>query len=135
VPDDNMHANRAFWNAASVSYQADHDGQIGRSPKLWGAWSIPEDTVGAIGPVAGLRVLELGCGAAQWASSLQRDGAAIVGLDLSEAQLDAARRRSATLPLVQANAEVLPLAPASLDLVFCDHGAMSWGTPIAQCRR
>jgi ubiquinone/menaquinone biosynthesis C-methylase UbiE len=34
-----------------------------------------------------------------------------------------------SLPLVQAGAEDLPFAAASFDVVFCDHGAMSFTDP------
>lgn len=60
-------ANRAHWDAKSAAYQERFDPLIGAQPKLWGAWSIPEADVGALGSVAGLKVLELGCGGAQWA--------------------------------------------------------------------
>ena len=122
-------ANRAHWDAKSAAYQESFDAQIGARPKLWGAWSIPEDEVGALGSVEGLTVLELGCGAGQWAAGLEDEATLIVGLDLSVRQLAAARRRSATLPLVLANGEVIPARDASFDVVFCDHGAMSWGDP------
>jgi SAM-dependent methyltransferase len=126
---DRAPLNRAMWNAHSDWYQQTHDPDIGAVPKLWGSSCVAEDVVGALGVTTGLDVLELGCGAAQWAVSLAAEGANVIGLDLSEAQLAAARRRSATLPLVHANGEVLPFASGSFDLVFCDHGAMSWGDP------
>lgn len=126
---ERIRANRAHWNATSDSYQRAHDPQIGRAPKLWGSWSIPETEVDVLGAVEGLRVLELGCGAAQWATSLDAEGADVVGLDLSERQLEAARRRSPRLRLVQAAAEILPFADESFDLVLSDHGAIGWGDP------
>ena len=33
------------------------------------------------------------------------------------------------VPLVQASAEAVPLADASFDIVFCDHGAMNFADP------
>jgi ubiquinone/menaquinone biosynthesis C-methylase UbiE len=33
------------------------------------------------------------------------------------------------VPLVQASAEAVPLADASFDTVFCDHGAMNFADP------
>ena len=79
--------------------------------------------------MAGKDVLELGCGAAQWSIALAPLGARVVGLDVSRAQLRHARQGSASLPLVAADAERLPLAEAAFDLVFCDHGAMSFCDP------
>jgi SAM-dependent methyltransferase len=78
-------------------------------------------------------VLELGCGAAQWSILLAKQGARVVGLDNSERQLEHARRRIADaevdFPLIHASAENVPLPDASFDVVFCDHGAMSWADP------
>ena len=122
-------ANRAHWDTKSAAYQERFDPLIGAQPKLWGAWSIPEAEVGALGSVAGLVVLELGCGGAQWAASLEDEARLMIGLDMSEQQLAAARRKSASLPLVLANGELIPAREASVDLVFSDHGAMSWGDP------
>jgi SAM-dependent methyltransferase len=86
-----------------------------------------------LGDVAGRDILELGCGAAQGVIDLARAGAWPVGLDLSEGQLDHARRLLARagvhVALVQASAEAVPLADASFDLVFCDHGAMNFADP------
>jgi SAM-dependent methyltransferase len=129
VTDPDIAANRAHWNTKARDYQATHNPVIGRAPKLWGVHAIPDDQLGALGDVTGLDVLELGCGAAQWASSLATDGARVVGLDLSDEQLDVARATHPALPLVHAPAQALPFRDASFDVVFCDHGAMGWADP------
>jgi SAM-dependent methyltransferase len=99
----------------------------------WGVWGIPESTLNVLGDVAGLDVLELGCGAAQWSIALARRGARPIGLDLSDAQLAHARRlreeMDVNLPLVQASAEEVPFADGSFDLVFADHGAFTFADP------
>jgi ubiquinone/menaquinone biosynthesis C-methylase UbiE len=83
--------------------------------------------------VVGKDILEFGCGAAQWSIALARLGARSVGLDLSERQLEHARRLMAEagvdFPLVHASAESVPLPDASFDIVFCDHGAMTFSDP------
>jgi SAM-dependent methyltransferase len=80
-------------------------------------------------------MLELGCGAAQWSIALARRGARPVGLDNSERQLGHAREAMAAagvdVPLVHASADHVPLPDASFDVVFCDHGALSWSDPYA----
>jgi ubiquinone/menaquinone biosynthesis C-methylase UbiE len=124
-----VRANRRVWDRISSWYQDTHDPQIGRQAKLWGAWSVPESELGALGPTAGLRALELGCGGAQWAAALEADGAVVVGLDLSAGQLRAAQARAPDLRLVHAAAETLPFRSETFDLVFCDHGALSWSDP------
>jgi SAM-dependent methyltransferase len=127
--DPTVAANRSHWNASSAEYQAAHDPHIGGAPKLWGVHSIPDSRLHAIGDVSGLDVLEYGCGAAQWASSLAVEGARIIGIDLSDAQLADAHNKHPALSLVQAAGQMLPFTTDSFDLVFCDHGALSWVDP------
>lgn len=130
---EHVKTNRAGWDAYSAAYEQQHGRQLDASPLAWGVWSIPESRLQVLGEVAGLRVLELGCGAARWSRALARKGALPVGLDLSERQLEAARwaseREAITVPLVQASAETLPLVNGCFDLVFCDHGAMTFADP------
>ena len=128
---DSIGANRAHWNRISASYQADHDAQIGARPRLWGAFSIDDAELGALADVAGLRVLEVGCGAGQWCWSLTAEAECVVGLDLSEIQLAVARRSlpAAGCGLIQGAAERLPFADSSFDVVLSDHGGLSWAPP------
>src|SRR6476660_8755722 len=76
---------------------------------------------------------ELGCGAAQWSIALAEAAARPVGIDLSERQLEHARRLMAEagvdFPLIHGSAEAVPLPDASFDIVFCDHGAMTFADP------
>jgi len=124
-------ANREHWNKTSERYQVAHDPQLSRAPKAWGSWSVPESEVQALGDLDGLRVLELGCGGGQWSGALADEGTAVIGLDLSERQLGAAQRFMRTrYPLVQAAAEHIPFRDGAFDVVFCDHGAMSWADPF-----
>ncbi|PZT77907.1 class I SAM-dependent methyltransferase [Streptomyces sp. AC1-42W] len=125
---DSIPANRRLWNRISGAYQRRHDPQIGASPRLWGMYSIPDAELGALGDVTGKRVLELGCGAGQWSRSLAAEGATVVGMDLSEAQLAAAAGAMGAdrYALVQGAAEQLPFADHAFDLVFCDFGGLSW---------
>ena len=126
---DHVRHNRKTWDAASEEYQAAHDDDLTRRPLAWGAYRIPEAQLGVLGDVVAKDVLELGCGGAQWSTALAGLGSRCVGLDLSGSQLRHARGRDASLPLVQANGEQLPFADASFDIVFCDHGALSFCDP------
>ena len=69
----------------------------------------------------GLRVVDIACGAGSFLADLKATfpRAKIAGLDLSGAYLAQARRRSGVEAAVQANAERLPFADASLDAVTC----------------
>jgi len=121
--------NRAWWDKDSDEYQAAHFDALARAPMAWGAYRIAESELRLLDDVRGRAVLELGCGAAQWSTALAHDGARAFGLDLSQTQLKHARAADDELPLVQASGEQLPFATARFDVVFCDHGAMSFCDP------
>jgi SAM-dependent methyltransferase len=122
--------NRAFWDQRADEYQESHREHIGRPEPRWGIWQLPERDLQVLGDVAGLDVLELGCGAAQWSILLAAEGARCVGFDNSERQLEHARAAGADFPLVHGAAESLPFPDESFDLVFCDHGALTFADPL-----
>ncbi len=132
-PSDQALRNREHWDNEADGYQAVHGPQLNLDDLIWGAWSIPECEVGALGEVAGKDILELGCGAARWSIELAKRGARPVGLDNSSRQLEHARGLMAEagldFPLVHASAEEIPLPDESFDIVFSDHGALSWADP------
>jgi SAM-dependent methyltransferase len=125
--------NRAHWDAESDDYEARHASQLQRAPCAWGVWSIPESELNVLGDVRDKDVLEFGCGAARWSIELTKAGARCVGLDNSARQLEHAQQlmgeAGVDFPLVHASAEAVPLPDGSFDVVFCDHGAMSFADP------
>jgi ubiquinone/menaquinone biosynthesis C-methylase UbiE len=125
--------NRAFWDRTSDEYQQRNASFIGRPEPRWGMWQLPESELGVLSDVEGKDVLELGCGAAQWSILLAQRGARMIGLDNSARQLEHARelmaRAGVDFPLLHSGAEKVPLPDASFDVVFCDHGAMSFADP------
>jgi SAM-dependent methyltransferase len=86
-----------------------------------------------LGDVAGLDVVELGCGTAYFSAWLARLGARPVGVDLTPAQLDTARRCQEqfqlSFPLIEADARNVPLPSASFDLAVSEYGASLWCDP------
>jgi SAM-dependent methyltransferase len=127
--------NRRDWDKTSDEYQAEHASQLNRWDRLaWGVWNLPESKLGALGEVRGKDVLEFGCGGGQWSIGLARAGARPVGLDLSIRQLQHAQRlmreAGVTFPMVNASAEETPFLDGSFDIVFCDHGAMTFADPL-----
>ena len=63
-------------------------------------------------------LLDLGCGSGRLTLPLRGAGHDVVGLDLSSVALAAFRRRSRTVPLVQADSARLPLRDAAVDGVI-----------------
>jgi len=131
---EDVRATMASWEADSPEYQDRHRADLNRWDVLaWGTANIPEDQVGALGDVRGLDALELGCGACQFGIKVAMRGASVIGLDFSANQLAAAApnfvESGVRFPIVRASAEEVPFADGSFDLVFCDHGAMSFADP------
>lgn len=127
--------NREFWELTSDEYQQAHGPALARAPVAWGVWRIPESELQVLGELAGSRVLELGCGAAQWSCALAERGVHPVGMDLSARQLAHARAHArgaaVSVPLVRAHADAVPFRDGSFDVVFCDHGAMTFAAPAS----
>jgi SAM-dependent methyltransferase len=133
---DHAAHNRERWDQHSADYQLAHGAQLAASGgAAWGVWQLPESQLRALGDVRGRDVLEFGCGGAQWSIALAALGAKVTGLDNSARQLEHARalmaKAGVDFPLVHASAESTPFADASFDIVFCDHGAMSFADPHA----
>jgi SAM-dependent methyltransferase len=99
----------------------------------WGVWAIDEDELQVLGDVAGLDVVELGCGTAYFSSWLAKRGARPVGVDVTSAQLDTARRMmretGIEFPVVEADAAETGLPGESFDLALSEYGASIWVDP------
>ncbi len=80
---------RAAWNRASPDYLARY--QRTDVPIHYGPWGPDEGQVQLLGPVQGKRILELGCGGGHISVALARQGAEVTGVDISDAQVAAAR--------------------------------------------
>jgi len=130
---DPIAKNHGYWDRVSDDYQEAHGAELEATALAWGVWRIPEADVCVLGEVVDRDVLELGCGAAQWAVGLRQSGARVTGLDLSRRQLVHAQQRCSgcetTLALTQASAESIPFAGGSFDIVLSDHGATTFARP------
>jgi 2-polyprenyl-3-methyl-5-hydroxy-6-metoxy-1,4-benzoquinol methylase len=112
---ETMRANRRWWDAAADDYQAEHGEFLGGSDAArfrWGPEGLDEADAQLLGPVANLagrRVLEVGCGAAQCSRWLAAQGALSIAIDLSMGQLAHAAAHPG-VRLIQADACAIPLA-------------------------
>jgi SAM-dependent methyltransferase len=136
LPDTraDLDRNRALWALVNAQFTDEHAARAWAAGELtWGLFGVPERDLGVLGDVTGLDVVELGCGTAYLSAQLARRGARPVGLDLSPAQLASAARCQERLgpafPLVEADAEAVPLRDASFDLVVSEYGASVWCDP------
>lgn len=158
--DDRLARNRRGWDYRAKDYQE----RVGPGlyPELgWGPNKFPERDLRVLGDVRGRRVLEVGCGGAQFGILLAKAGARVSGIDLSAAQIRYARRNvkaaGVSLDLHRGNAEDLSrFRSSSFDIVVSDFAAgfldldrllpeahrvlrrggicvLSWSSPILDC--
>jgi SAM-dependent methyltransferase len=127
--------NREVWTRAAKDYVAAAERSWATDEIDWGIYGVKEADLGALADVDfdGLDVVELGCGTAYFSAWFARRGARPVGVDLTPAQLETARRMQAEhgleFPLVEASAEDVPLPDARFDLAFSEYGASIWCDP------
>jgi SAM-dependent methyltransferase len=133
---DYVAANVANWTRANAEYtNTSAESAWAQDEITWGVWRVPEAELHVLGEVAGLDIVELGCGTAYFSAWLARRGARVVGVDPTPAQLDTARRlqreTGLDFPLIEAIGEDVPLSDASFDLVLSEYGASIWADPNA----
>jgi SAM-dependent methyltransferase len=126
--------NRASWTKSNAEYTHEQGARAWHQDEVtWGLWGIAESELGVLPDVAGKDVIELGCGTAYFSAWLARRGARPVGVDITPAQLETARQlqreTGLEFPLLEANAENVPLPDASFDLALSEYGASIWCDP------
>lgn len=121
------------WDGDEGAYWAAHADHFERALD---AYDEAFFTAAAI--TAGARVLDVGCGTGEATREAARAATAgtAVGVDLSSAMLDVARRRASEVGLAnvafeQADAQIHPFEPASFDLVIGRTSAMFLGDRVA----
>jgi SAM-dependent methyltransferase len=133
--EDTVRANRAWWDTAAAQYQAEHGAFLGDADFVWCPEGLREADARLLGRVDGADVLEIGCGAAQCARWLRTEGARVVGIDLSAAQLGQARtldkRTGVRVPAVVADAAALPFGDGAFDLACSAFGALPFVADVA----
>lgn len=137
--DEVVAANRRWWDAEADAYQAEHAAFLGEADFVWCPEGVREADAGLLGPVAGRRVLEVGCGAAPCARWLRAQGADVTAFDISSAQLGyavaAGQRCGIEVPYVQADVGAMPYADASFDLACSAFGGVPFVLDSAQAMR
>ncbi len=126
--------NRALWGVVNERFtHAAAESMWRRSEVVWGLFAVPDRVLHVLGEVRGLNVVELASGTSYLSAWLVRAGARTVAIDLSGHQLatarDLQRRLGPVFPLVQADAEQVPLSDGHFDLVVSEHGAAAWCDP------
>ena len=133
---EHVAANREAWDRYAADYAAAGPRHWAKSAPDWGIWGVPEAELNLLpDDVAGMDVIELGCGTAYVSAWLARLGARPVGIDNSPKQLETARACQAEFgidfPLHLGNAERTSFPDASFDLAISEYGACLWADPYA----
>jgi SAM-dependent methyltransferase len=131
---EHVKKNRVVWDAWAAEYAAWAPRAWAKDAPTWGIFRVPDAELRAYPEsVAGIDVIELGCGTAYISAWLARRGAYPVGIDNSPAQLATARRMQEQFglefPLYLGNAESTEFPDASFDLVVSEYGASIWCDP------
>jgi SAM-dependent methyltransferase len=131
---DDAAKNRALWTETNREHTNDSASANWALDEVsWGIWGVDESELNVLGDVAGLDVCELGCGTAYFSAWLAKLGARPVGVDVTPAQLETARRMmretGIEFPLVEADAAETGLPGESFDLVVSEYGASIWVDP------
>jgi len=82
--------NRAAWNTIAGAYQECY--RLPTDRLVYGGRCPDESRLQLVGGVSGLRVIVLGCGGGQDCIVLAKQGAQVVGIDLSDEQIAYGRR-------------------------------------------
>ncbi|MFB9908635.1 class I SAM-dependent methyltransferase [Allokutzneria oryzae] len=132
-------ASMAWWDADADDYRAEHGAFLGDADFVWCPERLREADAHLLGDVAGLDVLELGCGMAACARWLAAQGARATALDVSAGMLRHAARDNATtgihVPLVQASGDALPFAAESFDIVCSAFGGVPFVADVGLLMR
>ncbi len=131
---EHVRRNRAAWDRYAPDYAEWAPRAWAATEFSWGQFGVLDAELGALpSDVAGLDVVELGCGTAYVSAVLARLGARPVGVDNSPKQLETARRLQEEFglrfPLHLGNAEETPFPDGSFDLAVSEYGASIWCDP------
>lgn len=134
-PAGHVERNRRLWDEQAAEWHGPlARGHWSAPQPQWGLWATPESQVSLLpSDLAGMRVIELGCGTGYVSAWLARAGARPVGLDLSQEQLATARAMQAefgiAFPLVLGDAERVPFGDGTFDFAISEYGASLWCDP------
>jgi len=131
---DYVPQNVAVWTKSNAEHTGPRARETWAQDEItWGIFEIPEREVNALGDVADLDVIDLGCGTGYFSAWLAKRGARPVGIDPTPAQLETAREMQREFgldfPLLEGVAESVPLPDASFDLALSEYGASIWADP------
>ncbi|RFB97309.1 SAM-dependent methyltransferase [Rhizobium leguminosarum bv. trifolii] len=122
------------YDAFAAAYDADNEANA------WNAYYERPAILALVGAVAGLSVLDAGCGGGAHAAALVERGAVVTGIDASAGMLQIAQRRlEGRARLLQADlGETLPFEDQTFELILASlvlHYLPDWSVPLREFNR
>lgn len=134
-PDlDHVELNRRTWNEDAPNWVAAGERSWASDVPEWGQWGLAGEDVGLLpSDMTGLEAIELGCGTGYVSRWMERRGATVVAIDISENQLATARRLAvqygSNIQWLHGSAEHVPYPDESFDFAVSEYGAALWCDP------
>ncbi len=133
--------NRKSWNAVTPAHNSHKGDQV-----AWfraGNSTLYPEEIALAGDVAGKRLLHLQCNCGQDTLSFARLGAAVTGVDISDAAIDVARELAAgaDIPATFHRADIYDWLESAaerqdkFDVVFASYGAICWLSDLSMWGR
>ncbi len=121
INKDETEETRAFWNRVAYDWdiqvgdKGDSNRVLNSDPVLWDF----------VGDVAGLKVLDVGCGTGYLSRMLHERGAYVIGIDFSEKMIEIASGKNLQVPFrVDSCSELKTVADGSVDMVIGNYVLM-----------
>jgi SAM-dependent methyltransferase len=135
---EHVAANRSYWDGMAQEWVEPGERAWREQPgeESWGIYGFPEAEIGMLpDDLAGLDVIELGCGTGYISAWMARRGARVTAIDNSAKQLETAamlqRLHGLDFGLIHGNAEQVPCPDSSFDFAISEYGAVLWADPEA----
>lgn len=127
-------ANRDHWNKDATNWVEGGEHGWAADAPTWGIWRTPDEAAPLLpADMSGLDAIELGCGTGYVSAWMERRGATVTGVDVSDAQLATARRlakeHGSAITFLERNAEDTGLPQESFDIAVSEYGAAIWCDP------
>lgn len=126
-----------WWNEAAPWFQ--EWANLSTKSADYGPYAPREDKLKLLGNVRGKKILEIGCGGAQCSISFAKQGAICTGIDITQTQLDYARKlaekEKVKVNLIKGDVQTLnKIKSGSYDIVFSAF-ALMYIRDLAKCFR
>ncbi|MDR1999315.1 MAG: class I SAM-dependent methyltransferase [Frankiaceae bacterium] len=138
-PAESARAARRWWDADAQRYHVLHGRFLGEADFVWCPERLREEDARLLGSpesLVGARVLEIGAGSGMCSRWLAAHGADPIASDISMGMLAHGRRAAGPpVPMVQADAQSLPFAGETFEIVFTAYGAVPFAADTAAIMR